>query len=68
VDAGNGSAVPTRAASARYDMGFCRHRADGVSRQQPDALNKPVAVMVVYNNTPASVMTLKVRHQNPADL
>ena len=25
----------------------------------PDAPNKPVAVMMVYNNTPASVMALK---------
>ena len=25
----------------------------------PDAPNKPVAVMVVYNNTPAAVLALK---------
>jgi NitT/TauT family transport system substrate-binding protein len=35
----------------------------------PDAPNKPVAVMMVYNNTPASVMALKKSGiRKPADL
>jgi NitT/TauT family transport system substrate-binding protein len=35
----------------------------------PDAANKPVAVMMVYNNTPAAVLTLKKNGINkPADL
>ncbi|WP_341907645.1 ABC transporter substrate-binding protein [Polaromonas sp. YR568] len=61
VDAGNGSGgAVTRVASGTYDMGF----ADMASLMEfhannPDAPNKPVAVMVVYNNTPASVMALK---------
>jgi len=61
VDAGNGSGgAVTRVASGTYDMGF----ADLASLMEfhannPDAPNKPVAVMVVYNNTPASVMALK---------
>ena len=32
----------------------------------PDAQNKPVAVMVVYNNTPASVMALKKKRHHQA--
>ncbi|RZJ13498.1 MAG: taurine ABC transporter permease [Haliea sp.] len=61
VDAGNGSGgAVTRVASGTYDMGF----ADMASLMEfhannPDAPNKPVAVMVVYNNMPASVMALK---------
>src|SRR3954468_8796311 len=35
----------------------------------PDAANKPVAVMMVYNNTPAAVMVLKKSGiKSPADL
>src|SRR3954468_24498893 len=35
----------------------------------PDAPNKPVAVMMVYNNTPAAVMTLKKSGiKSPKDL
>jgi len=35
----------------------------------PDAANKPVAVMMVYNNTPAAVLTLKkTAIKSPADL
>ena len=71
VDAGNGSGgAVTRVASGTYDMGF----ADLASVMEfhannPDAPNKPVAVMVVYNNTPASVMSLKKTGiKTPADL
>lgn len=61
IDAGNGSgAAVQRVASGTYDMGF----ADMASLMEfhannPDAPNKPVGVMVVYNNTPAAVMALK---------
>ena len=61
VDAGNGSGgAVQRVASGAYDMGF----ADMASLMEfhannPDAPNKPVGVMVVYNNTPAAVIALK---------
>ena len=71
VDAGSGSGgAVQRVASGTYDMGF----ADLASVMEfhannPDAPNKPVAVMVVYNNTPASVMALKKSGiKSPADL
>ncbi|TWG83925.1 NitT/TauT family transport system substrate-binding protein [Cupriavidus gilardii J11] len=61
IDAGNGSGnVVNRVASGTYDMGF----ADLASVMEfhgnnPDARNKPVAVMMVYNNTPAAILALK---------
>ncbi|WP_108646877.1 ABC transporter substrate-binding protein [Polynucleobacter rarus] len=61
IDAGNGSGnAVNRVASGSYDIGF----ADMAALMEfygnnPDAPNKPVAVMVVYNNTPASVITIK---------
>ena len=71
VDAGNGSGgAVQRVASGSYDIGF----ADMASLMEfhannPDAPNKPVGVMVVYNNTPAAVMALKKSGiQTPADL
>lgn len=71
IDAGSGSgAAVQRVASGTYDMGF----ADMASLMEfhannPDAPNKPVAVMVVYNNTPAAVMALKKSGiQTAADL
>ena len=71
VDAGNGSGgAVTRVASGTYDMGF----ADLASLMEfhannPEAPNKPVAVLVVYNNTPSSVMSLKKTGiKTPADL
>jgi NitT/TauT family transport system substrate-binding protein len=71
VDAGNGSGgAVQRVASGTYDMGFADLAAlMEFHANNPDALNKPVAVMVVYNNTPASVMALKKSGINqPADL
>ena len=61
VDAGNGSGgAVQRVASGTYDMGFADLAAVmEFHANNPDAQNKPVAVMVVYNNTPASVMALK---------
>ena len=71
VDAGNGSgAAVTRVASGAYDMGFADMAAlMEFHANNPDSPNKPVAVMVVYNNTPASVMALrKSGITKPADL
>jgi NitT/TauT family transport system substrate-binding protein len=71
VDAGNGSgATVTRVASGAYDMGFADLAAlMEFHANNPDAANKPVAVMMVYNNTPAAVLTLKKNGINtPADL
>jgi NitT/TauT family transport system substrate-binding protein len=61
IDAGNGSGgTVTRVASGTYDMGFADMAAlMEFHANNPDAPNKPVAVMMVYNNTPASVMALK---------
>ena len=61
IDAGNGSGgTVTRVASGSYDMGFADLAAlMEFHANNPDAANKPVAVMMVYNNTPASVMVLK---------
>ena len=71
VDSGNGSgAAVTRVASGTYDMGFADLAAlMEFHANNPDAPNKPVAVMMVYNNTPASVMALKKSGiKTPADL
>ncbi|MFT3799943.1 MAG: ABC transporter substrate-binding protein [Burkholderiaceae bacterium] len=61
IDAGNGSGgTVTRVASGAYDMGFADMAAVmEFQANNPDSPNKPVAVMMVYNNTPASVMALK---------
>ena len=71
VDAGNGSGgAVTRVASGTYDMGFADLAAlMEFHANNPDVPNKPVAVMMVYNNTPASVMALKKSGiHTPADL
>ncbi|RYF06662.1 MAG: taurine ABC transporter permease [Comamonadaceae bacterium] len=71
VDAGNGSGgAVQRVASGSYDMGFADLAAlMEFHANNPDAQNKPVAVMMVYNNTPASVMALKKSGiTKPADL
>ncbi|WP_427913679.1 ABC transporter substrate-binding protein [Ramlibacter sp. MMS24-I3-19] len=71
IDAGNGSGgAVTRVASGTYDMGFADLAAlMEFHANNPDAPNKPVAVMMVYNNTPASVMALKKSGiRSPADL
>lgn len=61
IDAGNGSGgTVTRVASGTYEMGFADMAAlMEFHANNPDAPNKPVAVMMVYNNTPAAVLTLK---------
>jgi len=71
IDAGNGSGgTVTRVASGVYDMGFADMAAlMEFHANNPDAPNKPVAVMVVYNNTPAAVLALrKSGITKPADL
>ncbi|MDT7834826.1 ABC transporter substrate-binding protein [Aquabacterium sp. OR-4] len=71
VDAGNGSAnAVNRVASGTYDMGFADLAAlMEFHANNPAAPNKPVAVMMVYNNTPAAVLSLKKTGlKGPADL
>jgi NitT/TauT family transport system substrate-binding protein len=71
IDAGNGSGgTVTRVASGAYDMGFADFAAlMEFHANNPTAPNKPVAVMMVYNNTPAAVLALKKSGiRTPADL
>jgi NitT/TauT family transport system substrate-binding protein len=71
VDAGNGSGgTVTRVASGAYDMGFADVAAlMEFTANNPNAPSKPVAVMMVYNNTPAAVLALKKSGiKTPADL
>lgn len=71
VDAGNGSGnAVNRVASGTYDMGFADIAAlMEFHANNPTAPNKPVAVMMVYNNTPAAVFSLKKTGiKTPADL
>ena len=71
VDAGNGSGnAVNRVASGAYDMGFADLAAlMEFLANNPTAPNKPVAVMMVYNNTPAAVFSLKKTGiKTPADL
>ena len=71
VDAGNGSGnAVNRVASGTYDMGFADFAAlMEFYGNNPDAPNKPVALMIVYSNTPASVMALKSSGiKSPADM
>lgn len=71
IDAGSGSGnAVNRVASGTYDMGFADLAAlMEFHANNPDAPNKPVAVMMVYNNTPAAVLALKKSGiKAPADL
>ena len=71
IDAGNGSGnAVNRVASGAYEMGFADLAAlmEFVGNN-PTAPSKPVAVMMVYNNTPAAVLALKKSGiRKPADL
>ena len=60
IDAGNGSGgTVTRVAGGAYDMGFADMAAlMEFHANNPDAPHKPVAVMMVYNHTPAAVLSL----------
>ena len=71
IDTGSGSGgTVTRVASGSYDMGFADMAAlMEFHANNPDAPNKPVAVMMVYNNTPAAIVALKQSGiAKPADL
>jgi NitT/TauT family transport system substrate-binding protein len=71
IDSGNGSGgTVTRVASGSYDLGFADLAAlMEFHANNPEAPNKPVAVMMVYNNTPAAVLALKKSGiTKPADL
>ena len=71
IDAGNGSGnAVNRVASGAYDLGFADLSAlMEFHGNNPTAPNKPVAVMMVYNNTPAAVFALKKSGiKGPADL
>ncbi len=71
VDAGNGSGnAVNRVASGTYQMGFADLAAliEFVGNN-PTAPNKPIAVMMVYDSTPAAVFSLKKSGiKAPADL
>ncbi len=70
IDAGNGSGgTVTRVASGAYDMGFADLAALMEFQANNPAAPKPVAVMMVYNDTPAAVLALKKSGiKTPADL
>lgn len=71
IDAGSGSgATIARVASGAYDMGFADFAAlMEFHGNNPTAPNKPVAVMMVYNNMPAAVFSLtKTGIATPQDL
>lgn len=71
IDAGNGSGnAVNRVASGTYDMGFADMAAlMEFTANNPTAPGKPVAVMMVYNDTPAAVFSLKKAGiKTPADL
>jgi NitT/TauT family transport system substrate-binding protein len=71
IDAGSGSGgTVSRVASGAYDMGFADMAAlMEFHANNPGAPNKPVAVMMVYNNTPAAVIALrKSGIRTPRDL
>jgi NitT/TauT family transport system substrate-binding protein len=71
IDAGSGSGgTVTRVASGTYDMGLADMAAlMEFHANNPDAPNKPVGIMMVYNNTPAAAFALKASGvKTPADL
>ena len=70
IDAGSGSGgTITRVASGTYDLGFADMAAlMEFYANNPDAPNKPIAIMMVYNNTPAAAFALKKSGiKSPAD-
>jgi len=71
IDAGNGSGnAVNRVASGSYDMGFADMAAlMEFTANNPSAPSKPVAVMMVYNDTPSAILALKKSGiKTPADL
>ena len=71
IDAGNGSGnAVNRVAAGAYEMGFADLAAlmEFVANN-PTAPSKPVGIMMVYNNTPAAVFSLKKSNiKQPSDL
>ncbi|MGE8319184.1 MAG: ABC transporter substrate-binding protein [Comamonas sp.] len=60
VEAASGAGAIQRVASGTHDLGFADLAAlMEFHANNPDAPIKPVAIMVIYNTTPASVMALK---------
>ncbi len=61
IDSGNGSGgAVNRVASGAYQMGFADIAAlMEFHGNNPSAPNKPVGVMMLYNNTPATIFALK---------
>ncbi|RZL65412.1 MAG: taurine ABC transporter permease [Variovorax sp.] len=60
VEAASGAGAIQRVASGTHDIGFADLAAlMEFHANNPDAPIKPVAIMVIYNTTPASVMALK---------
>jgi len=60
VEAASGAGAIQRVASGTHDLGFADLAAlMEFQANNPDAPIKPVAIMVIYNTTPASVMALK---------
>lgn len=71
IDAGSGSGnAVNRVASGTYEMGFADMAAlMEFTANNPTAPSKPVAVMMVYNDTPAAIISLKKSGiAKPADL
>jgi NitT/TauT family transport system substrate-binding protein len=71
IDAGSGSGnAVNRVASGTYEMGFADMAAlMEFTANNPTAPSKPVAVMMVYNDTPAAIISLKKSGiTKPADL
>ncbi|HVF62395.1 MAG TPA: ABC transporter substrate-binding protein [Casimicrobiaceae bacterium] len=71
IDAGSGSGnAVNRVASGTYQMGFADVAAlIEFIGNNPTAPNKPIAVMMVYDATPAAVFSLKKANiKKPADL
>ena len=71
IDTGSGSsATVSRVASGTYDMGFADLAAlMEFHANNPTVPDKPVAVMMVYNNMPAAVFALKKSGiETPQDL
>ncbi|MES2534791.1 MAG: ABC transporter substrate-binding protein [Pseudomonadota bacterium] len=71
IDSGSGSGISaTRVAAGTYDMGF----ADLVAVMEfvgnnPTSPQRPVGVMMVYNNTPSAIFALKKSGiKQPSDL
>src|SRR5450830_869197 len=61
IDAGSGSGnAVNRVASGTYDMGFADMAAlMEFTANNPSSPGKPMAVMMVYNDTPAAIFSLK---------